>query len=529
MADYVIGVDVGTGSVRAALFDRYGTRLALAEAAIRMNRPRPDHVEQSSTDIWSGVVTCVRSVVERSGVAPSAIRALGFDATCSLVALDRSGAPVSVSVEGDPDWNVIVWMDHRAIGEAEAINRGDHEVLAFVGGTISPEMEIPKIRWLKTHLPEQYAKVGLFLDLADFLTWRATGSTVRSACTTVCKWTYLNHEQRWSRPFFEAIGLADLLDGGVIGERIADPATPLGPLSAAAAAELGLGPEVVVGVGLIDAHAGGVGVLGDAPEETLAIIAGTSACHMASSRERHFVPGVWGPYWGAMVPGHWLSEGGQSAAGALVDHVIRDSAAHPALVEEMRRSGNGAYGVLNAVVARLEQETPFPTARLHLVGDHLGNRSPLADPTRTGMACGLTLDETLEGLAVRYLAALQAVAYGTRHILETLNAAGHGIRRIRLCGGGAKNPLWVREFADVTGVAIEIVSESEAMLLGSAMLAATAAGLYGSLGEAMVGMSGEASVTAPRAGVAAFHDAKYAVFRRMQQDQLDYRALMAAV
>ena len=295
MTSYVIGVDVGTGSVRAALFDERGGRLAVADRPIRMNKPRPLHVEQSSEDIWAGVVQCVRAVVVAAGVPVDDIKAIGYDATCSLVAIDADGKPVSVSETGDDQWNVVVWMDHRALGEAEAINKGGYEVLDFVGGSISPEMEIPKIRWLKTHLPAQYKRVGLFLDLADFLSWRSTGSTVRSACTTVCKWTYLHHEKRWSRPFFEALDLAELIDENRIGDTIVEAGNPAGKLTATAAAELGLSSDVVVAVGLIDAHAGGIGVLGDRPEEALAVIAGTSACHMASNRDRHFVPGVWGP------------------------------------------------------------------------------------------------------------------------------------------------------------------------------------------------------------------------------------------
>jgi FGGY-family pentulose kinase len=528
MASYVIGVDVGTGSVRAALFDENGKRYAVADRPIRMNKPRPLHVEQSSDDIWAGVIACVRSVVTAAGVAVSGIRAIGFDATCSLVAVDAAGRPVSVSETGDDQWNVIVWMDHRAIAEADAINRGGYEVLDFVGGAISPEMEIPKIRWLKTHLPAQYARMALFLDLADFLSWRATGSTARSACTTVCKWTYLHHEKRWSQPFFKALDLGELIDDNRIGDVIVEAGTPAGRLTAAAAAELGLSRDVVVAIGLIDAHAGGVGVLGDRPEEALAVIAGTSACHMASNRDRHFVPGVWGPYHGAMVPGFWLAEGGQSAAGALVDFVVRDSAAWPALQQELARTGKSLYVYLNDLVRTLEADEPFLTRNFHLLGYYLGNRSPLADPTLTGMIAGLKLDDTVESLAIRYLAALQSVAYGTRHIIETMNDNGYAIKRIRLCGGGAKNPLWVREFADVTGLPIEIISESEAMLLGSAMLGATAAGLYPALTDAMLAMAGDVSVTRPRAETASFHDRKYRVFREMAKDQLKYRQLTAA-
>ena len=103
-------------------------------------------------------------------------------------------------------------------------------------------------------------------------------------------------------------------------------------LSADAARELGLRPGTAVGASIIDAHAGGLGLLGapldgvaptvETMETRLALIGGTSSCHMAVSREARFIPGVWGPYYSAMIPGMWLTEGGQSATGALIDHVI---------------------------------------------------------------------------------------------------------------------------------------------------------------------------------------------------------------
>src|SRR4029079_14641706 len=99
-----------------------------------------------------------------------------FDATCSLVAVGRGGAPISLSRSGDPDRNIIVWMDHRAVAEADEINGGEHAVLRYVGGRISPEMETPKLLWLKRHLPEQYQAAAHFFDLSDYLAWRATGS-----------------------------------------------------------------------------------------------------------------------------------------------------------------------------------------------------------------------------------------------------------------------------------------------------------------------------------------------------------------
>ena len=115
------------------------------------------------------------------GVASPLIKGIGFDATCSLVAVDDGGNPVTISPTHDDDRNVVLWQDHRAIKEAEEINAGKHPVLDCVGGVMSPEMEPPKLLWLRKNLYDEcWKRAGHFFDLVDYLTYRATGSTVRS-------------------------------------------------------------------------------------------------------------------------------------------------------------------------------------------------------------------------------------------------------------------------------------------------------------------------------------------------------------
>jgi FGGY-family pentulose kinase len=537
VTDAVLGVDVGTSSARAAVFDLNGRRLGYGSHAIRMWRPVPEHVEQSGDDIWDAVCAAVRQAIPQT--APVSVVGIGFDATCSLVARDAAGSPVSVSLSGEPERDVIVWMDHRALEQTARSNAIGHEVLRYVGGVMSPEMETPKLLWLKEHLPESWARAAVFFDLPDFLTWRATGSETRSLCSTVCKWTYLGHEGRWDDGYFRAVGLGDLADEGF--QRIGREVLPLGRavgagLSVRAAAELGLHEGTAVGTSIIDAHAGGVGVIG-APVDgeglternmnrRLALIGGTSSCHMAVSPDPIFVPGVWGPYFSAMLPGLWLNEGGQTATGALIDHVVQ---AHAAFAE-VSADGRTVYEMLNARLEAMAGGVAFPaalTSDLHVQPDFLGNRSPRADPTLRGMISGLRLSATVDDLALLYLATVQAIAYGTRHIIETMDAAGYAIDTVFACGGGTKNPVFLREHADATGCRIVLPEEPEAVLLGSAILGAVAAGRYADLPQAMRVMSKAGRVIEPGDGeVRRYHDAKYAVFRRMCEDQLAYRRVM---
>ena len=151
----LLAVDVGTGSARAALFDPQGHMRARTTHPIRLERPAPDHAEHSSEDIWRAVCTAVRAACKDARIDSADVAGVSFDATCSLVALDGDDRPASVSVTGDDEWNVIVWLDHRAATEAEEATATQHRVLEHVGGVMSPEMEIPKLMWLKRHRPAQ--------------------------------------------------------------------------------------------------------------------------------------------------------------------------------------------------------------------------------------------------------------------------------------------------------------------------------------------------------------------------------------
>ncbi|OQR67804.1 FGGY carbohydrate kinase domain-containing protein-like [Tropilaelaps mercedesae] len=206
---FVVGVDVGSRSARAALVTLKGNLLRKAERPLEVREAKGEIFEQSGEQIWNAVCECVREVI--SSVSVDDIKGIGFDATCSLVITDATGKPVSVSADGDDRFNVIMWCDHRACVEAELINREDHQVLCRVGGRISPEMEPPKLLWLKRHMPQSFQRMKHAFDLPDYLTYRATGSLSRSLCSLSCKWTY-DPRNGWDKIFWTEIGLNEVAD-----------------------------------------------------------------------------------------------------------------------------------------------------------------------------------------------------------------------------------------------------------------------------------------------------------------------------
>ncbi|XP_048727454.2 FGGY carbohydrate kinase domain-containing protein-like isoform X2 [Ostrea edulis] len=525
---HYIGVDVGTSSVRAAVVKQDGKIIAKASETIRIWNPDTNFYLQSSDDIWNAVTQVVKTVVDQSGVDKDFIHGIGFDATCSLVILDDEGKPVSVCPNdakgsermhtfNEQECDIIMWMDHRAEEEAKFINSTKHDALKCVGGQMSLEMQPPKLLWLKRNLPDSWTKACHFFDLPDFLTWKATQSTSRSLCSLVCKWSYHadnQGNQEWNQNFYKTIGLEDLLenDAAKIGTSVQSPGTPCGNgLCDSAAWAMGLKTGTPVGTSIVDAHSGVLGCVGCVPEggpqvfplpdimSRMVLICGTSVCHM------------------------------------IIDELIES---HPAYSEAQKKANHlhkGKPGHIHECLNQWlntyaqQEELPFVShlARdYHIYPDFYGNRSPLADPTMKGMKCGMTLSVNLRDLAIQYLATVQALAYGTRHIIDEMKKAGHAVEVIYMCGGLSKNPLYVETHADVLGLPVILPCEEESVLVGSAVLGACASKDFGSIQDAMLSMCGEGKIISPSKSQAGFHDKKYRVFRKMVEDQYQYQEIM---
>ena len=160
-------VDVSTGRL-----------LATRKQAITTWSPLRDITSSPLMKFGDACANCVRGALKDAGIDASSVVGVGFDATCSLVCLDADQHPIGTdpTAPDESEQNVILWMDHRATPQADIINAMGHERLSTVGGTISPEMEVPKMSWLRENMPDAFSRAnsGKFLDLADYLAYRAT-------------------------------------------------------------------------------------------------------------------------------------------------------------------------------------------------------------------------------------------------------------------------------------------------------------------------------------------------------------------
>jgi ribulose kinase len=244
---------------------------------------------------------------------------------------------------------------------------------------------------------------------------------------------------------------------------------------------------------------------------------------MATSAKPRFIRGVWGPYYGAMIPGMWLNVGGQSATGSLIDYVIKNNSSYPEIEALAKKANLDIYQLLNRELKRYPR--PEWTKDLHVLPDHHGNRSPRADAHARGVVSGLTLNQSLAEVVKHYYATLQAIAYGTRHIIEAMNEKGYDISEIYMCGKHTRNDVFLQEHADITGCRIYLPEEKEAVLLGTAILAALSAGKYRNVLEAMKSMSRVGQVIRPNTRHQQYHAGKYKIYKLMVEHFKKIRSL----
>ena len=273
-----------------------------------------------------------------------------------------------------------------------------------------------------------------------------------------------------------------------------------GTLSEKAAYELGLPAGIAVGSGVIDAYAGWVGTVGAKVKldgtalsseyasndrnqafTRLAAVAGTSTCHIAMSPKPVFVKGVWGPYRDVLIPDYWMAEGGQSATGELLKHVLETHPAFQQVLSIAESYNMNIYDYLNEHLKEMKTKQNAPTIsylgrHFFFYGDLFGNRSPVADPRMTGSVIGLSSDKSQDGLALYYYATMEFIALQTHQIIETMNESGHQIKSIFMSGSQCQNAILMSLMASACDMPVLIPQYVHAAVVhGAAMLGAKAA------------------------------------------------------
>lgn len=466
---YLIGVDGGTESIRAFVFDLDGRVIASHATPYKTEFPQPSWAEQSPEDWWSAMGASVKGAMAKAKALPSDILAMSVDTTCcSVVALDAAGQPLRPCM---------IWMDVRSAKEADEVAATKDAALRINGagaGPVSAEWMIPKSLWIKKHQPEIYSRAARIGEYQDYINLRLTGQWVGSLGNACIRWHYQTQHGGVPRSLLKTLGLADL--EAKWPQKMLAPGQPIGPLTTEAATHLGLKPGTLVVQGGSDAFIGVIGLGVTEPGE-MGLITGSSHLHIGVTAKPVHKAGVWGTYMDGVYPGKPIIEGGQTSTGSVIAWFKRHFAEHT------------SFETLNEQAAAIE-----PGCEGLMVLDHFqGNRTPYTDALSRGAITGLTLKHTPAHV---FRGIIEGICLGTRLIIDNFGDA-FAARRIVLAGGATNSPLWLQIHADTIGAPIELTEVADAPALGCAILAAHGAGRFKTIEEGCAAMVRSKSVIEP--------------------------------
>jgi len=484
-----IGVDFGTLSGRAVIVDvsngrelatavhEYGNGVIDQHLPGTRTRLEPDWALQDPNDYLEVFKHAIPEVVKQSGADPADVIGVGIDFTaCTMLPTTADGTPLCML----PEWRdqphawVKLWKHHAAQLEANQLNEvaraaGFGRILNRYGGKISSEWFFPKVWQILNEAPAVYAAADRLLEAADWVVWQLTGVETRNSCTAGYKAMWSKTEGFPPPEFFKAL---DPRLERVVEEKMSRTILPLGAragsLTSEAAGWTGLQAGTAVAVANVDAHVS-VPAATVTGSGRMVMIMGTSICHMVVGETEQIVPGMCGVVQDGILPDHPGFEAGQSCVGDHFQWFVENGVPE-SYEQEARSLGINTNQLLEKKAAALQ---PGESGLLALDWWN-GNRSVLVDVDLTGMLLGMTLLTRPEEI---YRALIEAVAFGTRLIIETFRDHGVPIRELIATGGlPDRNKLLMQIYADVTGLPMFIPEATQIGALGSAMHGALAAG-----------------------------------------------------
>ncbi len=478
---YYIGVDLGTSAVKLLLMEADGSIKNIVSKEYPLSFPNPGWSEQSPDDWWNAVVAGIKELTD------------GFDA--SKVAGISFGGQMHGLVILDQDDNVIrpaiLWNDGRTTKETNYLNDviGKDKLSQYTANIAFAGFTAPKILWVKENEPENFAKIAKIMLPKDYIAYKMTG--VHSCDYSDASGMLLMDVKNkcWSKEMMEICSvneeqLPKLFESYEI----------TGALTEAAAAELGLTTtcKIAAGAGDNAAAAVGTGTVGDGGCN---ISLGTSGTIFISSKE-FGVDKFNALHSFAHADGNYHLMGCMLSAASCnkwwMDDIIgtKDYPAEQKPITDDKLGENNVYYL------------PYL----------MGERSPHNNPDARALFIGMSMDSTRADMTQ---AVLEGVAFAIRDSFEVAKDLGINITETKICGGGAKSPLWRKIIANVLGIKVNIIESEEGPGLGGAMLAAVACGEYASVEEAAAKIVKVIDCVEPDAALTAKYDAKYAKFKEI--------------
>ncbi len=530
---YSLGIDFGTNSVRVLLAAcKDGAEIGVStvnypsgEQGILLDPSDHNLARQNPSDYFDCLETAVKEAIIQARNNPEfstqKIIGIGVDTTgSSPLPVDSSNRALTLQsrFKNNLSAQCWLWKDHTSYREAEEITKlaakFRPEFIAKCGNTYSSEWFWSKIWHCLNVDPEVFAAAYSWVELADYIPSILAGISdpreiKRGVCAAGHKALYCDENGAWGglpdKEFLEMLdpALADLKDR--LYEKAYDASHAAGFLSKEWALKLGLPEGIPIAIGELDVH---YGAIGSGVEEGVLVKAiGTSTCDCAVMSAENAVPqivGICGIVKGAILPGYYGVEAGQSAVGDILKWFVEvicqgDSELHAQLCKEVSSQRPGRSGLV-------------------ALDWNNGNRSILVDPLLTGLVLGQTLHTTRAEI---YRALIEATAFGARTIIERIKAYGVPVNQIVCCGGIAeKNPFFMQIYADVIGCEIRLAGSSQACALGAAISASVLAGKekggHDSFAEAQNSMTSLKNIVyRPDPESQRVYDRLYAIYKKL--------------
>lgn len=458
---YILSVDIGTTAIKGAVIGEDGTILGSATSEYVLITLPDGGVEQSIQVYESAFRSAISRAIENAGVPVSQIICLGFSATGETV--------VFLGKEGKVLRNVMAWMDTRSLAEAEYLTGlfSKDEILRRTGApTFRPSFISSKILWVKNHEPELFASVEKFAFIKDYFLYRLTGR-LASEDSLMCDAGCWDIQTRgyWK----EVLDVLEIRENQL--PEIVLPGEDLGCITPQAAEDFGLHPGTRINAGAMDQACGALGAGNNRPG-IVSESTGSALVSVFISDRFTYDPSGAIPLFCAGLPGQYMFQ--PFSTGAIILKWYRDQFC--SCEKEMEAlAGVNAYTLID----KEAEKVPAGSDGLILLPYFQGSGSPIVNKRAKGVFYGLTTGHT-KGHFAR--AIMEGLAMALRHMVEAAAPLSGEVREVRSLGGGAKSRVWCQIKADVLGVPVKVLSNSESIpCLGAAMIAGAAAGLWPSV------------------------------------------------
>jgi sugar (pentulose or hexulose) kinase len=463
----LLGIDAGTTSVKAGLFDPEGRCLGVARQEYQLSTPRPDWAELDPVVYWRACLRTTHDVLRASGATPDEVIALSVSSQGETV--------IAVDAAGQPVYPAIVWLDNRASEQARILSeKFGHDAYRVTGiPEVIPTWTACKIRWLRDNAPQAFARAAKFLLVQDYLVWQLTGQYATNgsiACTSL----YFDIVQgTWWQAVLGEIGI-----GSSQLPQLTQAGTHIANLSQEASEHLGLPTSVQVVGGGMDQSVGAIGA-GNIRPGIVSETTGAALTIQATITSGDTDPNQVVPVYRHSVPGSYLFVPVCPTAG-MAYKWFKDTFG-TGQTNGSSQDDSAAYQMLNDLAAQAPPGCDGLVMLPHLMGAY----SPDPNPLARGSFTGFTLSHGRSHFA---RAIQEGVAFLLKRNLEALERAGIKVQEIRSTGGGARSALWNQIKANVAGVPVITLETEETALLGNAILAGIASGVFRSIAEGCAAM-----------------------------------------